>query len=241
VHHTVQTHRSRRLLILDHQPCFRPFRRWVPERQGQLENAKLLDSVLRAGEPSEPRVGPLPGPDEAPAPTPLRRVFGRPVQQVADGGRVSHLEGAVELRREEIAQAAVTRDMRGDERLVAPLTRLVAADEPAAVGGVGLDDPQPRMVGRDVLIGVDAPLLVRPADEVDAELRQDVGRIVQRLGEIVDPAPHQDPQRPPIVTPGASDDPVGPFRRCPESLITRAPEGTLFRNGPQRVWSRILV
>ena len=140
-----------------------------------------------------------------------------------------------ELGREEIAERAAARDVRRHERRVAPLARLVAADEPAAIGRVRLDDPQLGVVLLDVVVGVDAPHLVRPADEVDAELRQDVGRIVQRLGEVVDAAPDEHIERPRIVAPRAPDDPVGAFRRCPEPRPARTLERALLRDRPQRV------
>ena len=111
-------------------------------------------------------------------------------------------------------------DVRRDERRVAPLARLVAAREPAAIGRVRLDDPERRMMLLDVVVGVDAPHLVRPADEVDAELRQDVGRVVQRLREIVDAAPHQDVERPRVGAPRALDDPA---RIPPSHARTRRP------------------
>ena len=63
----------------------------------------------------------------------------------------------------------------------------------------------------DVVVGIDAPHLVRTADEVDAQLGQDVRRIVQRLRQVVDAAPHQDIQRSRILGAGALDDPLGAF------------------------------
>ena len=80
----------------------------------------------------------------------------------------------------------------------------------------------------DVVVGVDAPHLVRPADEVDAELRQDVGRVVQRLGEVVDSAPDEHPQRARIVAPRGADDPVRSFRRASNAGARRGSSAPCF-------------
>ena len=54
----------------------------LAHRQGQLQDVELLDPIRFACELVEHRVRLLPGPDELPAPAGLRRVVGRPVQQV---------------------------------------------------------------------------------------------------------------------------------------------------------------
>jgi hypothetical protein len=57
---------------------------------------------------------------------------------LACGRPVAHLD-ALKLRREERADGAAARDVRGHERRVAPRAGLRAADEPAAIRGVGFD------------------------------------------------------------------------------------------------------
>ena len=86
-----------------------------------------------------------------------------------------------------------------------------------------------------VVVGVDAPHLVRPADEVDAELRQDVGGVVQRLGEVLDAPPDQDVQRPRVVASGAPDDPVRALRRLADARGPRPVDGPLPGDRPQGV------
>ena len=102
---------------------------------------------------------------------------------------------------EEISQSTVPGDVLGHESIVAPLALLVAADEPAAIGGIRFDHPELRMVLLDVVVGIHAPLLVRTADPIDPQLRQDVRRVVQRLGKILDAAPDQNMQWSRIVAP----------------------------------------
>ena len=95
------------------------------------------------------------------------------------------------------------------------------------------------MVLLDVIVSLDTPHLVRPADEVDAELRQDVRGVVEGLREVLDPAPDQDVQRPWIVTMGAPDDPVRTLRRCSDARRDRTVDGTLPGDRPQGVGARI--
>jgi hypothetical protein len=98
-------------------------------------------------------------------------------------------------------------DVSAHEFLVGPFALLVAADKPAAISRVGLDDPELRMMGGDVLIGVGRPLLVRAADVIDPQLRQNIRRVVQRLRKIFHATPDEHMQRPGIVAAGAFDDP----------------------------------
>ena len=96
------------------------------------------------------------------------------------------------------------------------------------------------MVLLDVVVGIHAPLLVRAADEIDPQLRQNVRRVVQRLREILDAAPDQHMQRPRIVAPRALDDPLGPFGWFAEAGCAQRVERALLGDGAQRVGRRIL-
>ena len=125
--------------------------------------------------------------------------------------------------------------MSGDEGRVAPLARLIASGEPAAVGGVGLDDPEFRMVTLDVIVSVDAPHFVGSADKIYAELRPDVRRVVQRLREILDAAPHEHMERSRIGAPRTAHDPVGAFRRHADPGRPGTVERALFRHRAQRL------
>ena len=131
----------------------------------------------------------------------------------------------------EISERAVPGDVRGHELFVAPFALLVAADEPAAIGGVRFDHPELRMVLLDVVVGIHAPLLVRTADEIDPQLRQNVRRVVQRLRQVLDAAPDQNMQWPRIVAPRALDDPFGAFGRLADTGLTRRVERTLLADG----------
>ena len=165
------------------------------ERQDQFEDGEVLDAVGGRRQPIEDGVGPPPGAHVASAPARLRRILRRPAQQPGDRRRVAHLDDAFQQRHEVLAERAVPGDVRPHEGRVALVAALIAADEPAVVGGVRLDHPEPRMVRGDVLVGVRAPLLVGAADEVDAQPGQDVRRIVQRLRQILEAAPDQHVER----------------------------------------------
>ena len=65
------------------------------------------------------------------------------------------------------------------------------------------------MVRFEVVVRVDTPHLVGAADEVDAQFRLDVRRVVRRLREVVDATPHQHPERARVVAARALHDPVG--------------------------------
>ena len=157
---------------------------------------------------------------------------------VGDRRAVAHLQRALQVRREEITERAAPGDVRRDECGVAPLTGLVAAGEPAAIRRVRFDHPQRRVRTLDGCERVDAPHLVRAADEIHAQLRQDVGSIVQRLRQVVDTAPHEHPQRPRIDPPRAAHDPVRAFGRASRAGRTGF-DCTLFADSPQGVGRRI--
>ena len=95
------------------------------------------------------------------------------------------------------------------------------------------------MVRLDVVVGVDAPHLVRPADEVDAELRQDVGRVVQRLGEVLDAAPHEHPEGTRVGLPRAPHDPLGPFGRASDPAAGGHVDRPLLRHAAQCIGGRV--
>src|SRR5215471_5091775 len=95
-----------------------------------------------------------------------------------------------------------------DKCLVAPLACLITADEPAPVRGVRLDDPELWMMFLDVVVGIHAPHLVRSADEIDAELRKDCGRVMQCLRQIIDAAPYQEAKWPPIIATRYTHNPI---------------------------------
>ncbi len=97
------------------------------------------------------------------------------------------------------------------------------------------------MVGGDVLVGVRAPLLVRAADEVDAQLGQDVRRVVQRLRQILEAAPDQQVERPRIGGPGALDDPARALGRLPHAGVGRHLGLALLGDRPQRIGRRIAI
>jgi len=99
--------------------------------------------------------------------------------------------------------------MLGNECPIAPLARLIAADKPAAISRIGFDDPQIRMMGRDIVVGTRAPFLVRTADIVDSKFWKNIRGIVQGLSEIFDTAPYEYMKRPQIFTPGALDNATG--------------------------------
>ena len=92
----------------------------------------------------------------------------------------------------------------------------------------------------DVVVGVDAPHLVRPADEVDAELRQDVGRVVQRLGEIVDAAPDEHLERARIGAPRALTIQSEPSVGRPNAGGPGAIERALLGDAAQRIGRRVV-
>ena len=143
------------------------------------------------------------------APTRLRGVFGCAVNQTRDRGRITHLDRALELRVEKIAKRAIPGDVLGHEFLVAPLALLIAADEPAAIRRVRFDHPSRRMVLLDVVVSIHAPLLVRTADPINSQLRQNLRHVVQRLSKILDATPNQHMKWPRLVSPRALDDPLG--------------------------------
>ena len=97
------------------------------------------------------------------------------------------------------------------------------------------------MVRDDVLVGVGAPLLVGAADEVDAQLRQDVGRVVQRLRQVLEPAPDQHVERPRIGGPRALDDPARSLGRLAHARVGRDVDLALLRDRAQRVRRRIAI
>jgi hypothetical protein len=78
-------------------------------------------------------------------------------------------------------------------------------------------------------------ILFRATDEVDAELRQDVGRIVQRLRQVVDAAPDEHPERARIVPARALDDPPGTFRGLADAGRAGRFDRALFGDPAQRV------
>ena len=127
------------------------------------------------------------------------------------------------------------------EFLVAPFALLIAAGEPAAIGGVRFDHPELGMVLLDVVVGVHAPLLVRAADEIDAQLWQNVRRIVQRLGEVFNAAPDEDVQRARVVATRTLDDPLRAFGGFPEAGCAQRVERALLADGAQRVGGRVFV
>ena len=56
--------------------------------------------------------------------------------------------------------------MRPHKRGVLQIAGLVAPKKPAAVGGVGFDDPKVGVVFCNVAIGIDAPLFIGAANPV---------------------------------------------------------------------------
>jgi hypothetical protein len=132
-------------------------------------------------------------------------------------------------------------EVPGDEALIAPLARLIPADEPASIGRIRLDHPQRRMLLLDVVVGIHTPHLVRPADEINSQPGQNVRRIVQRLREVLDAAPHEHMQRTRVIAPGAADDPLGTLRRRAEAGSARTFQSALLRDRPQRIRSGILA
>src|SRR5262249_7364258 len=128
--------------------------------------------------------------------------------------------------------------MSGDKRLVTPLATLIATDKPAAISGVSLNDPEPRVVFLDVVVSAGAPHFVRAANEINAEPISDVRRVVQRLSQIVDATPDQDIQRPLVLATGAAHDPLRAFRRFTEPARSAGFDGALLCNRPQSIGRR---
>lgn len=126
--------------------------------------ADRLRALLRA---LSPFGGKIVGPPVRCARRRVLRVFRR---------RVAHLDTAETQTGNVATERTMVGDVRGQEPDVSPLAGLIAAEEPAAIGGICLDDPEIGMIALDIVVGVGAPLLVRTADPVNAELRQDVGR-----------------------------------------------------------------
>ena len=127
----------------------------------------------------------------------------------------------------------MTGDVLGHELFVAPFALLVPTDEPAAIGRVRFDHPQLRMILLDVVVGIHAPLLVRTADEIDPQFRQNIRRVVQRLREVLNTAPDQNMKWPRIVSPRAFDDPFGALGRLADtgaSGVSSAPCLQMARN-----------
>ena len=211
------------------------------ERQDQLEDREVLDAIGGRGEPLEGDERPFPGAHVAPAPTGLRRILGSAAQQPGDRRRVAHLDDAAQQRDEVVAERAMAGDVRLHEAGVAPIVRLIAADEPPVVGGVGLDHPERRMVRDDVLVGVRAPFLVGSADEVHAQLRQDVGRVVQRLRQVLETTPDEQVERARIGGPRALDDPARSLGGLAHARVRRHFGLALLRDRAQRVRRRIAI
>ena len=126
-------------------------------------------------------------------------------------------------------------DVRSHERGIAEVSVLVAAAEPARIRGVGLDHPQVRVRAADVVVGRRRPFLVRAADEIHPELAGDVRRIMQRLRQVVDPAPDENPQRARVGTFRALDDPRRAVGRAGETVETGGLERPLHGHRPQLV------
>jgi hypothetical protein len=76
---------------------------------------------------------------------------------------------------------------------------------------------------------------------VDPQLRQDVRRVVQRLRQILEPAPHQQVERPWIGRPRPIDDPARAFGRLPHAGVGRHFGLALLGDRPQRVGRRIAI
>ena len=199
----------------------------------------MLDAIGRRGEPLEGDERPLPGAHVTSAPARLRRILGSTAQQPGDRRRIAHLDDAAQQGDEVVAQGAAARHMGLHEAGVAPVARLIAADEPPLVGGVGFDHPERRMVRDDVLVGVRAPLLVGAADEVHAQLRQDVRRVVQRLRQVLDTTPDEQVERAGIGNPRALDDPARSLGRLAHSRVGRHLGLALLRDRAQRVRRRV--
>ena len=131
--------------------------------------------------------------------------------------------------------------MSGDKRLIAPFALLVAANEPAPVGRVRLDDPKFRVPAGDVLIRIRTPLFVRPADEIDAQFRQDVRSVMQRLREILDAAPNEKMQRSRIIPPGTGDNPLRSLGGFAKPGVGSTFCLALPGDGPQVVGRRVSI
>jgi hypothetical protein len=226
-------------LVLDDEPGCRCRRNIRPQPQDELEDAELLHPIRGRGQPIEPGERAVPRAHVATTPSRPRRVVRLALQQPGDGRRIAHLHRPAELTGEEAAERPAAAHVCRDERLVAPRAGLIAADEPAAVGGVGLDDPQVGMVIDEVLIGVGAPFLVRAADPVDPQHRPDVGRVVEGLREILEAAPDEHVERACVGPPGGPDDRVGARRRSRHALVRRRVDRPLEGQAAQGVRTRI--
>src|SRR5690606_31811071 len=71
------------------------------------------------------------------------------------------------------------------------------------------------------MIRIDTPLLVGSADEVDPQPGQDIGRVVERLREVLDAAPDQNVQWAWIVAAGTLHDPLGPIGGLAHARVSR--------------------
>ena len=243
----MSVHVADQLLVLDHH-----FRRGfggraVAERQREFEYAKLFNRVVDCGEPVEDFVGAIPRANELPTPAGEGRILGLAVKQPADGGRIAHLERRAgdglkaDILREKLPERAVAGDVGGDKGVVAAIAALVAAGEPSPVGFVGLDYPEAAVARRDIVVGVHAPFQVRSADEINAQLGQDVGRVVERLSEILDAAPHKHVKRSGVIPAGALDDPLRALGRATHAGVRGHLGLALLGDCAQRVGRRIAV
>ena len=85
---------------------------------------------------------------------------------------ITPIDGVIlSLARDSNGQPMANGQLVSQGQAIAQIAPLVSAFEPAAIRGVRFDHPEFRVVLFDAVVGIHAPLLVRPADPIDPQLR----------------------------------------------------------------------
>ena len=237
---TVGTEVTVELLLVHHQVRMRLRRCGAGGAVHQLHDGKGFHHVGGGRWRGIGHARPVPGAHEVSAPAVGGRVVGRGAEQVGEGGRVAHLDVRPD-RGEIIAKRPGALDVAVDEAGIAQIAGLVAAQEPAAIGGVVLDDPQVRVGTLQVVVGVGRPFFVGATDHVHAQLALDGRIVVQRLRQVLEAAPQQHPQRTRIVAARVLDDPLRSFGGLAPALRAGQVRAALLCDGTQAVRRGIAV
>src|SRR5699024_591725 len=128
-----------------------------------------------------------------------------------------------------------------DKTRVTPLACLIASNKPAAISGIGHDDPELRMVICNILISIGTPLLDWPADPIDSQFLQYIRRLVQCLSQVLNTTPYKNMYRPRIVGSSPFNNPFRSFSGSANPLIAGTFRSTLLRDRPQCIRRGIFV